>query len=140
MAAAGQPHAEWRSGFERTLREKLDAKGIKHKYEPFTVTLELEVPGHKCLDCGSHAVGRTSRYTPDFLLERTGMVVEAKGKFTAKDRKRVLAYHKQFGNDKFALLFMRNNRLTKSSKTTYTTWAESKGIPSAVGWFNEEWL
>ena len=118
----------------------MDEEGIPYKYEPFTVALELEVPGHKCLDCSSKRVGRTSKYTPDFILVRSGWVIEAKGKFTAKDRKRVLAYFEQHNRDKFALLFMRNNRLTKGSKTTYTAWAEKHGIPCSVGWLSEDWL
>lgn len=42
---------------------------------------------------------------------------------------------------KLALLFQRNNTLTKASKTTYTMWAEKYGFPSAIGIvIPDEWI
>jgi hypothetical protein len=35
---------------------------------------------------------------------------------------------------------MRDNKLSKSSKTRYSEWCEKSGIPYAVGWFKKEWL
>ena len=128
-----------RSGFEQKLRAQLDEDGVAYKYEPESFVLRLKVPGHQCNECGSKDVGRDSRYTPDFLLTGPDLFIEAKGKFTAKDRKRCLAFHEQFGHLRYAIVFMRNNRLTKGSETYYTDWALKHGIPCAVGSIPEEW-
>lgn len=116
----------------------MDAAGVDYEYEPESFPLTLAVPGHQCSDCRSTRITRVSRYTPDFLFKQTGIYVEAKGKFTAKDRKRCLAFADQQG-DKFRMVFMRNNRLTKGSKTYYTDWASKHGIICAVGRIPEEW-
>lgn len=127
------------------MMERLDAEGIKYEYERESYQIVLDQPGF-CRSCGKKDIGRVSRYTPDFFF--ADFIVEAKGKFTARDRKRVLALievlekipskGKEWTN--FGMLFQRDNKLSKSSETRYSEWCEKRGIPWAVGWFKQEWL
>jgi len=73
-------------------------------------------------------------YTPDFTLNN-GAIVEAKGRFTGKDRtktKEVLNAY-PYIKDRFHILFQRNNKLSKKSKTTYMDWCKKNDIKCAVG-------
>lgn len=132
----------YRSGFERNLAARLTAGGYKFAYEAQTFPIVVDVPGSRCFDCDSRRIVRPSRFTPDFFF--TGWIIEAKGKFTAKDRKRALALLNTFAVDheprKFGMLFMRDNKISKNSKTRYSDWCEAHGIPYAIGWFKQEWL
>lgn len=106
-------------------------------YESKTYPITLDVPGY-CRECGSRHVARKSRYTPDFFFPV--WIIEAKGKFTPRDRKRVLALLEANPGIKFGLLFQRDNWLTSRRVSRYTDWARDNNIPSAVGWFKQEWL
>jgi hypothetical protein len=87
--------------------------------------------------CGERVI-RKSRFTPDFFFPK--WTIEAKGKFTARDRKRILAL-RDSGSPRFlGMLFMRDNKISKSSKTRYSDWCEKNEIPYAFGWFKKEWL
>ncbi len=136
----GAPHH--RSGFEARLRERLDAEGVQYVYEAEAFPLVMEVPGARCFDCDSKQIVKPSRYTPDFFF--ADWIVEAKGKFTAKDRKRVMALLNTFAVDhqrrKFGMLFMRDNKISKSSTTRYSDWCKKMGIEFSIGWFKQEWL
>ena len=138
--ARGQKRVEYRSKFEQGLRQSLDNLGVEYGYETRTFDITLPVSGY-CSKCGKYGppVVRDSVYTPDFFFKT--WVIEAKGKFTAKDRKRVLALLS--ANPKpmrFGMLFMRDNKLSKSSKTRYSQWCEKNGIAWAVSWFKQEWM
>jgi hypothetical protein len=130
--------ASARSGFERALMQKLDSEGVEWSYETVTYPIQLD-SGLKCQKCGERVI-RNSRFTPDFFFPK--WTIEAKGKFTARDRKRVLAL---LGSPctrtrNFGMLFMRDNKISKSSKTRYSDWCEKNRIPYAFGWFKKEWL
>lgn len=129
-----------RSGFERKLRERLDAEGVKYEYEADTFAITVPVGGKvNCPNCGPVVAEKASRYTPDFFFEN--WIIEAKGKFTAKDRKRLLALIKEWGYSfQFGILFMRDNWMTKRKVQRYTDWCKANDIPCAVGWFKPEWL
>lgn len=117
-----------RSGFERKIMKDLKEKGIEYKYE--AETLRYEQPAEK------------RRYVVDFILPN-GVIVEAKGKFTSADRKKMLLVKAQHPDRDIRMLFMRNNKLTKKSKTTYTDWCDKNGIVSAVnvdGHIPHDWL
>ena len=82
------------------------------------------------------------RYTPDFILPN-GIIVECKGAFTAPQRKKMAAVVEQNPDADIRMLFMRNNSITKTSKTRYSDWCEKRGIVyhvSANGTVPEEWL
>lgn len=117
-----------RSGFERKIMKDLKEKGVEFKYE--AETLRFVQPAEN------------RRYVVDFILPN-GVIVEAKGKFTSADRKKMLLVKAQHPDRDIRMLFMRNNKLTKKSKTTYTDWCDKNGIVSAVsvdGHIPDEWL
>jgi hypothetical protein len=131
---------QYRSKFEERLGDGLDKAGVSFGYETETYLITVKVPGSHCAKCGSKEVERDTTYTPDFFFPR--YVVESKGRFTARDRKRVLALVSQgdWTQHTFAMLFMRDNTLSKSSKTRYSDWCKEHCIPYAIGAFPKEWL
>ena len=77
--------------------------------------------------------------TPDFFLDN-GVIIEAKGRWSAADRRKMLAMKEQYPDEPIYMLFMRDNKLSKTANQTYTAWCESNGITCAVGMPPEEWL
>lgn len=123
--ASRNPHGErtgqYRSQFE--ARTALQLRGAVLSYEGETIPYTVE-----------HA------YTPDFTL-KNGIRLEAKGYFTPADRAKHLALKKQHPALDIRFVFQTpNNRLSRSSKTTYAQWAEKHGFkwcgPAVPG----EWL
>ena len=117
-----------RSGFEKKVAQSLESTKTKYNYE--SVVLSYTIPATK------------HRYTPDFILEN-GIIIEAKGNFTAPQRKKMAAVIEQNPDLDIRMLFMRNNPITKTSKTKYSDWCEKREIKyhvSANGTIPEEWL
>lgn len=117
-----------RSGLEKRTAEFLDANKVAYEYE--TVTLEYEVPAKK------------HKYKPDFILAN-GIIIEAKGRFDAATRQKMSLVIEQNPDKDIRLLFMRDNTISKSSKTKYSDWCEARGIKyhvSADGKVPQEWL
>jgi hypothetical protein len=136
-ARAAGLKAGYRSGYESTLVQQLT---IPFEYEAESFKLTIPVRGHKCTRCGTGTdVVRVVSYTPDFFLE-TGWIVEAKGKFTPKDRKLALAFKEQYPDRKYALSFQRDNYLTKKRSMRYSEWASKNDIPWVIGGFRQEWV
>lgn len=112
-------------------------------YESETWTYDISPSSRaRCTKCGSFSVRERRRYTPDFFLPN-GIVIEAKGKFTPKMRKKILAVVESNPDKDLRLLFMRDNWLTSAKKKKYTDWCTYHNIKSAVGdkipedWINE---
>jgi hypothetical protein len=82
---------------------------------------------------------RSGWYTPDFFLA-SGIIIEAKGRFTAADRRKMLAVKRDHPELQLVLLFMRNNKIRKNSQTKYSDWCEANGFDYAIGTLKEEWL
>lgn len=81
-------------------------------------------------------------YTPDFLLPN-GIYVEAKGNFDRNSRSKMALVIEQHPDKDIRMLFMRNNYISKKSKTKYSDWCEIRNIKyhvSAMGNIPEEWL
>lgn len=117
-----------RSGFEKRVATFLDKNKVKYEYE--TVKLPFVEP----------ATNRT--YRPDFILPN-GIHIECKGRFTPADRKKIALILEQYPDLDLRLVFMRNNTLSKNSKTTYTDWCEQRSIKCCVcedGNMPKEWL
>lgn len=131
----------FRSGFEAKVAEDLRRRKIPYEYESRAYSVVLPVPGHYCRECASKSVARMSTYHPDFHLKGGRLIVETKGRFTARDRKLAARFKIQHPHTNYRLLFQRNNTLTKASKTRYTDWCEKNNIPCAVGTsVPQEWL
>lgn len=125
--------ANWRSGYERRLREDLDRREAVYFYERDTYKLTLDVPRHYCATCNGRDIKKVVSYTPDFFFPETNMTVEAKGKFDAKARKLALAFQEQYPNHIYAMIFQRDNWLSSKKHQKYSQWCEKAGILWAVG-------
>lgn len=82
------------------------------------------------------------KYTPDFTLPN-GIIVEVKGRLTAADRKKMLLVREHNPDKDIRFLFAVDNKISKSSKTTYGSWAEKKGFKYHVskdGKLPAQWL
>lgn len=138
MARKRKARRPYRSKFEQALGAWLDSKGIEFGYETETFKILVPVRGVACKVCGAKEVMRQTRFTPDFFFKT--WTIEAKGKFTSNDRKRILALIGAYPKRKFAMLFMRDNKLSKSSETRYSDWCEANKVPYSIGTFKQEWL
>jgi hypothetical protein len=130
-----------RSKFEDTIAEDLDERGIKYTYE--TWSYEYDEPLRKnlarCSECGSRSLLRTGWYTPDFFLEN-GTIIETKGRFTAADRRKMVAIQRGHPNLDIKMLFMRDNKIHKRSDTYYSDWCMENNYDFSIGEVKEEWL
>lgn len=116
MAAKGK----YKSGLEQLVAQVFDANKMPFTYED--TSLRFIVPETK------------RRYTPDFKLKsHPNLYIEAKGRFSAADRKKMLLVKEQYPKLKFVMLFGRaHNTLSKKSATTYGDWCDANGI----GWID----
>lgn len=120
-----RPALGYRSGLEAPIGERLKARGINFKYEPFRISFVPEV----------------KHYTPDFVFFDNGIVVETKGYFVSADRKKHLLIKAQYPDLDLRFVFARSlNKLSKKSLTTYAKWAETKGFKWADKDIPEAWL
>ena len=121
----------YKSGLEHIVAEQIKTADYPLNYE--TETLNYIVPERK------------AKYTPDFVFtKRNGqlMFIETKGRWTTADRtkmKHVLASNP--GVDIRMVFQNPNQRLSKTSKTTYEMYAKKLGIMHvAKKDMPEEWL
>jgi hypothetical protein len=119
-----------RSGLEVRVRKDLDARGIEYGYETVTLAyVKLSCPHCKeAADMG--------QYTPDFIIPRKKgkrLIIESKGYFDASDRSKMVKVKAANPDEDIRLLFQRDQKITKTSKTTYTSWAAKKGFICAIG-------
>lgn len=128
---------KYKSKFEVTIAKDFTKFKLKFTYEPDVFVLFMDTPG-KCGKCGHLSVQVKRRYTPDFKIN--GHYLETKGKFTSKDRSKILAFVKQYPNVSFRMLFMRDNKLNRTSKQTYSSWCNKHSIKYAVGTIPKAWI
>lgn len=117
-----------RSGFEKKVAQYLIDNEVEYEYE--TEKLSYTIPATK------------HTYTPDFLLPN-GIYIEAKGNFSAPQRKKMAAVIEQNPDKDIRMLFMRDNHISKSSKTRYSDWCEKRNVKyhvSANGTVPSDWL
>ena len=130
-----------RSKFERKIAEYLFEKGVEYEYEvdQFEYEEPLRKQRAKCSECGSTDLVRIGWYCPDFKLYN-GTYIETKGRFTAADRRKMLAVRDNHPDETFVMLFMRDNKIHKRSKTYYSDWCMTHDFDFAIGQPKEEWL
>lgn len=116
---------KFRSKFESEVARELVEKKMPFEYESQIVTY-IEP-------------ATTKKYIPDFILSN-GIVIEAKGRWTVHDRKKIVLVIEQNPKLDLRMLFQRDHFLNKGSKTRYSTWCEKRGIKYAIGDIPEEWL
>lgn len=73
-----------------------------------------------------------NNYWPDYTHKKSKIIVEAKGRFTGADRRKMLKVKATHPGRDIRLVFMRNNTLNKGSKTTYMDWARKHGFRATV--------
>lgn len=117
-----------RSGYEKKVAAYLKEKGVPFEYE--SLKIPFLVPPKK----------RT--YNPDFMLPN-GIIVESKGNLDRQAREKMALVVEQNPHLDIRFLFMRDNKITKQSKTKYSDWCTKRGIKYAVsesGRIPDEWL
>lgn len=131
-----------RSKFEKSIATYLRSRKVPYEYEAyqFPYTEPLRKNRSKCSDCGGTNLVRMGWYTPDFWLPNSGLFIETKGRFTAADRRKMEAVMLENPEERFVMLFMRDNKIHKRSSTLYSTWCEARGIEWSVMEPREEWL
>jgi hypothetical protein len=92
-----------------------------------------------CGDCGSRNLLRTGWYTPDFFLEN-GVIIETKGRFTAADRRKMVAVKRDHPDVEIKMLFMKDNKIHKNSKTHYSDWCMENDYDFAVKEIPRSWI
>lgn len=130
----GKAHGKvaYRSGLERSIRAGLDDSAIGYEYEPVTFAYTVPETGYLCQKCGQTAIVKKVKYTPDFYIGKR-FYVEAKGRFTGVNRRRLLAWRASQPGIDIRLVFQRDNTLSKSSKTKYSEWAKANKFQYHVG-------
>lgn len=91
----------------------LAKKGIEFDYEPEEIPYRLDL-----------------KYNPDWKIGN--VYIETKGKFDYDSRRKMLAVISQNPDKDIRLVFMRNNKLGKGSKTKYGDWCDKHGIKWSV--------
>jgi hypothetical protein len=129
-----------RSKFEDKIAAVFDDLGVEYEYEPdqFEYDEPLRKNRASCAECGGTDLYRTGWYTPDFRLTN-GLYVETKGRFTAADRRKMLAVIEAHPDDRFVMLFMRDNKIHKNSKTMYSDWCMEHDVDFAIGEPKRTW-
>ena len=113
---------KFKSRFEQQFALLLKKLGVEYSYEKGVVSYVLRCD-----------------YKPDF---RVGdIIIETKGLFDSADRRKHLAIKEQNPDVDIRFVFLRDNRITKTSKTRYSDWCEKHGFKYHVGLgVPEAWL
>jgi len=132
---------EYASKFEARVAKGLEEAGVPFEYEAYSYEYDepLRKNRARCADCDSTNLLRTGWYTPDFFLQN-GIIIEAKGRFTAADRRKMQSVKADHPNLDLVMLFMRDNKIHRNSKTYYSDWCMENGFDFAIGQPKEEWL
>lgn len=116
----------FRSGLEDVVAAQIKSVEGAAPYESFKIV--YTVPA------------RESKYTPDFQL-RNGIIIETKGRFVTADRQKHRLIQSQHPTLDIRFVFTRpNDRISKTSKTTYAAWCEQFGFKYAKGLVPAEWF
>ena len=82
-------------------------------------------------------------YVPDFPIvfpDGRTMYLEVKGWLRPSDRTKMIAVKKNNPQADIRFVFGKDNKLHKSSKTTYSEWAIKNGFQYAIGEVPKEWF
>lgn len=83
------------------------------------------------------------KYFPDFVLtfeDGRKIFIEAKGYFRGEDRTKLLSVMETNPGIPLHIVFAKNNKINKKSKSRYADWAERYNIPHALNRIPQEWL
>lgn len=113
----------YRSDFERQVAAWLDGWEVSWEYEPYAVEY----------------VAKPKKYTPDFVLPN-GVIIEAKGRFTATDRAKHLLLKSQHPELDIRFVFQYDNKLSRVSNTRYSEWCGAHGFQYSIREVPESWV
>ncbi len=132
---------EFRSRFEKRIAKELTDAGVSYTYETYSYEYEeaLRKNRVRCAECSSTNLTRTGWYTPDFFLS-SGYIIETKGRFTAADRRKMLAVKRDHPDLNLVMLFMRDNKIHKNSTTHYSDWCMEHDYDFSIGHLKPEWI
>lgn len=115
----------YRSGLEEAVASQLSSSGQPVVFEQFHIPWKLE---------------KNCKYTPDFVLPN-GIVIETKGRFVTQDRQKHTYIKQQHPELDIRFVFSRSaSRISKTSKTTYAKWCDTKGFQFADAVIPQAWL
>jgi len=115
----------FRSGLEVRVAKELTAQGIPYTYEEEKIAYTKP--------------SRLSTYTPDFKIGH--IFIETKGRFMVADRQKHILIKEQHPELDIRFVFSNpNQRISKSSKTTYAMWCEKHGFLYAKESIPHAWL
>ena len=104
--------SKFRSGLEEQVAKLLEGLGVTYDYESTRVPYTIQ-----------------HHYSPDFILPNH-VLLETKGYWDAKDRRKILAVKKDNPYLDLRMVFQSPyNKINKNSKTTYAKWCEKHDIP-----------
>ena len=139
-----KPRKPYRSNYEDKIAKWMEDNDINFSYEAYSYQYEGPVRRNRsrCSECGSTALVYDGWYTPDFFVGDS-IIIEAKGRFTAADRRKIKAVRADIPElaDKLVMMFMTDNKLNRNAKKRYSDWCEDEGIDYVVGTeLKKEWL
>lgn len=115
-----------RSGLEVKITRELDAAGVPYQYEMFKLTYVIPE--------------RRTTYMPDLVLPN-GIIIELKGQWETKDRKKHKLIKEQYPDLDIRIVFSNSkSKIGKRSKTTYGDYCNGLGIRYADKAIPQEWL
>jgi len=131
-----------RSGLELEVAKLLTREGVAWTYETLRFSYWVKTPRSYCRDCDSTHVFTKHSYTPDFHLTASDRIIEVKGLFSSKDRKKHAALKEQYPNLEIYMWFSQDKKLfPMRSKDRYSDWCKEHDIPYHVGLKEiPEWL
>ena len=115
---------KFRSNLEKRVATLLTTLGVSYEYESTKVPYTIQ-----------------HHYNPDFVLPNH-VYLEAKGYWSAEDRRKILAVRKENPDIDLRMIFQSPyNKISKRSKTTYAQWCDRHDIPwTAYHEVPLEWL
>ena len=118
----------FRSGLESTVAAQIKAAVGSVEYEKHKIKYVKPERG--------------ATYTPDFILPN-GIIIETKGRFLTADRQKHLLVKEQHPKLDLRFVFSNpNQRISKTSATTYAMWCDKHGFQYSkqtipTSWFKE---
>ena len=119
---------KFNSGLEELIAKQLDDSKLNYRFEELRIYYNKED-------------NQKSFYRPDFVLEN-GIIVEVKGQFPTKDRRKHKLIREQYG-DKYDIRFVFSNpnqKVGKKSNTSYADWCNLYGFKYSNQKIPQEWL
>lgn len=113
-----------RSGLEAKSLALLEQYKVPYEYEPKDKKIAYVVPE------------KPRTYLPDIIIN--GNIYELKGMLDMDSQLKMKLIRQQHPELDITLVFQRNNKIRKNSKTTYGMWAEKNGLKwMLIGEFEE---